>query len=91
MVQSLYICRHCKKQFRIKDAHTYKTLFYVFLWLCIFVTIFVVSMPLLVVTVPIAYYFYKKYKELKGKKFFCPFCKREMERTVMEEKGTIDF
>jgi len=91
MVQSLYICRSCKKQFRIKDSHTYKMLFYIFLWLSIFVTIFVVSIPLLMITVPLMYYFYHNYRKLQGKEFFCPFCKKEMERTGIEEKETIDF
>ncbi len=90
MVQSLYICRHCKKQFRVKDSESYKILFYIFIWLSVFVAIFVVTIPILVITIPVAYYFRKRSKELKGKKFKCPFCKREMERTGIEEKGTVD-
>lgn len=90
MVQSLYVCRNCKKQFRVKDSDSYKILFYIFIWLCVFVAIFVITIPLLVITVPIAYYFYDKSKKMKGKKFKCPFCKREMERTGMEEKETVE-
>jgi|GEM_PF-1758526 len=90
MVQSLYLCRNCKKQFRVKDSESYKILFYIFLWLSVFVTIFLVSMPLLLITVPLAYYFHGKRKELKGKKFKCPFCKGEMERTGIEEKEMVE-
>ena len=90
MVQSLYICRNCKKQFRVKDAESYKILFYIFLWLCVFVAIFVVTIPFLFATVPLTYYFRKKSEELKGKKFYCPFCGKELERTGIEEKETVE-
>ncbi|NIO23134.1 MAG: hypothetical protein GTN38_03865 [Candidatus Aenigmarchaeota archaeon] len=90
MVQSLYLCGNCKKQFRVKDSESYKILFYIFLWLSVFVAIFVITIPLLVITVPIAYYFYGRSKKLKGKKFYCPFCKKEMQRTGIEEKDTVD-
>ncbi len=90
MVQSLYICRKCRKQFRIMDSESYKTLFYIFLWLSVFVTIFIITIPLLVITVPITYYFHKRQKETTGKKYHCPFCKNELERTGVEEKETIE-
>ena len=91
MAQSLYVCRNCKKQFKVKDSETYKFFFYVFLWMCVFVTIFVITVYLLFITIPFTYYFYNKHRKLKGKKFNCPFCKKEMERTGMEESEQMDF
>ncbi len=95
MAVGLYICRKCNRSYSIRDSDSYKTDFHIMLILCIFVAVFIVSIPLLVITGPLAYYFYRKYKKLEGKVYYCRFCREpliktgaiEMEKEELMEEG----
>jgi len=81
MAFGIYTCRQCNRTYNIRDAQSYKLDLYIMAFLCVFVAIFIVSIPLLVITVPITLYFYGKYKGQKGKKYLCKVCGVPLERT----------
>jgi uncharacterized protein YbaR (Trm112 family) len=76
-----YVCKKCNHNYNIRDSDSYKTDFHIMIFVCIFVAIFIISIPLLLITVPITYYFYRKYKKLEGKAYYCPVCRLPLERT----------
>ncbi|NIQ18129.1 MAG: hypothetical protein GTN43_04955 [Candidatus Aenigmarchaeota archaeon] len=81
MAVGTYVCKKCNRNYNIRDSESYKTDLYIMIFLCVFVTIFIVSIPLLLVTVPITYYFYRKRKELGGKTYYCQVCRTPLEKT----------
>lgn len=80
-----YVCKKCNRNYNIRDSESYKTDLYIMIFLSVFVTVFIVTIPLLVITVPIAYYFYRKRKKLEGKTYNCKLCRIPLVKT-----GTIE-
>ena len=85
MAVGTYVCRKCNRNYNIRDSDSYKTDFYIMVFLSVFVTVFIVTVPLLIVTFPLSYYFYKKRKKLEGKKYYCKSC-----RTQLVKAGSIE-
>lgn len=81
MAVGTYVCRKCNRNYNIRDSESYKTDFYIMIFVSIFVAVFIISIPLLVVTVPVAYYFHKKRKEIEGKAYYCKDCRIPLEKT----------
>ncbi len=81
MAVGTYVCRKCNRNYNIRDSESYKTDFYIMLFVSIFVAVFIISIPLLAITVPVTYYFRKKRKELEGKTYYCKACRIPLEKT----------
>ena len=81
MALGTYVCKKCNRNYNIRDAESYKTDFYIMLFLSVFVTVFLITIPLLFITVPITYYFYRKRKRLEGKTYNCKTCGTRLVKT----------
>ena len=76
-----YMCGKCSRNYNIRDSGSYKTDFHIMLVVSIFVTVFIISIPFLFITAPLAYYFYYKSKKLDGKVYQCVHCRAPLVRT----------
>ena len=85
MAVGTYVCRKCNRNYNIRDADSYRTDFYIMVFLSVFVTVFIITIPLLFITFPLSYYFYRKRKKLEGRKYYCKVC-----RVPLVKIGTIE-
>lgn len=81
MAVGTYTCMKCNRNYNIRDSDSYKMDFYIMIVLSFFVTVFIISIPLLVITLPLAVYFRLKQKKIEGKKFYCKSCRGPLEKT----------
>ena len=81
MAVGKYLCNKCNRNYNIRDSGSYRTDFHIMLVLSIFVTVFIISIPLLVITAPLSCYFYYKSKKLDGKVYQCMHCRIPLVKT----------
>lgn len=80
MESGTYRCGKCRKEYEIRKPAYYKKRFYLMVFVSALFAIFIITIPLLLITVPFAYHFHRKKTGADAEKARCPACGSPMKR-----------